>query len=1104
MRFVRLVVNDFRAIQRLELEFGPGINVLQGPNDLGKSTVAEAIRAALLVQPSGTQADSYGSWFSGVSPRVELTLVDSEGRWWKVKKTFSAASASSAEMFHSKDGLTFALDCKAREVEERLRALLAWGIPAPGGRGAPRGMPDSFIAQALLGGQDDADDILGQSLAADAAESGKLRLTKALASLAQDPLFKDVLLRAQGEVDQFFTATGQRKRGQGSCFTHAGERVRTIGDELGQRKAQLQTSSAIESEVAALRQRHADAQAVLDEANTVLQATKARRARGIEREALVQREVETKKEIEEIDAQMTRLAAMERDIEQAKIAVDARNADLAAATAAVETKETQRRAAEEAVRVATGDEAVRQRELKKAQLEKRAAELASELATITANGTTLKLAIEARNAVVVAARAEATAASEVNRAIADREGALEKERNGALELETSRALTAFVHWLGAVAAREECAKAQDSARRVEADALTKDEEASRIERELAKAEEKFAAREAALPTSAQVQKLRELERELEKAEAALGGGINVVVRPRRPIDVTARADGSPATSERLADVRTFAANRALGLAIDDVAELEVTAGSADARSLVESLRHRWATEATPALAKAGTSDLAALVAATDALKQERLAAVGTLRSAQQARAEAKGLREQAALHRQRAGVTPMSDEEAEARKAAIGNHDIAQLQTDYAALKEPPEARLEQLHQELAKVQGALQGQRTRSEEQARLAEFALAQARERSKEAEEIHKLRVASLPATDLDAQDAELAAQLRTISEEQAKVATQLRNLAVEANLELERARHVLENATAAHGEAKAGENKARIALDDARERHSGLAGAIGQFRPAVDLLDRAAAESAWQAARSTLESISLESLATADDLLRAETSVATAVQQYAAAREELITREGALAHIGGAALREEVERLEEARSVAEAQQRALEIDADAWKLLCDTLRAVENEEGAHLGRALAGPVGTRFAELTGGRYRELRLDAALKADGLGIAGATAEARTVLEALSVGTRSQLAALIRLTIADQLQSAIVLDDHLVHTDVSRLAWFHEFLRKVAVNAQVVVITCRPQDYLSGLDVSAERPVIDLAGGTMRAVDLGRVLQRHPAPQAQ
>ena len=55
-----------------------------------------------------------------------------------------------------------------------------------------------------------------------------------------------------------------------------------------------------------------------------------------------------------------------------------------------------------------------------------------------------------------------------------------------------------------------------------------------------------------------------------------------------------------------------------------------------------------------------------------------------------------------------------------------------------------------------------------------------------------------------------------------------------------------------------------------------------------------------------------------------------------------------------------------------------------------------------------------------------------------------------------------------------------------------------------VAVNAQVVVITCRPQDYLTGLEVSAETPVVDLAGGTLRAIDLGRVLQRHAAPPVQ
>lgn len=69
--------------------------------------------------------------------------------------------------------------------------------------------------------------------------------------------------------------------------------------------------------------------------------------------------------------------------------------------------------------------------------------------------------------------------------------------------------------------------------------------------------------------------------------------------------------------------------------------------------------------------------------------------------------------------------------------------------------------------------------------------------------------------------------------------------------------------------------------------------------------------------------------------------------------------------------------------------------------------------------------------------------------------------------MAALSVGTRDPLAALIRLTIAGHLRSAVVLDDHLVHSDLARLQWFREALQKTAVNAQVIVLTCRAEDYV-------------------------------------
>ena len=40
MRFIRLVVEAFRAIEHAEVHLGAGLNVLYGPNDLGKSTLA--------------------------------------------------------------------------------------------------------------------------------------------------------------------------------------------------------------------------------------------------------------------------------------------------------------------------------------------------------------------------------------------------------------------------------------------------------------------------------------------------------------------------------------------------------------------------------------------------------------------------------------------------------------------------------------------------------------------------------------------------------------------------------------------------------------------------------------------------------------------------------------------------------------------------------------------------------------------------------------------------------------------------------------------------------------------------------------------------------
>ena len=114
-------------------------------------------------------------------------------------------------------------------------------------------------------------------------------------------------------------------------------------------------------------------------------------------------------------------------------------------------------------------------------------------------------------------------------------------------------------------------------------------------------------------------------------------------------------------------------------------------------------------------------------------------------------------------------------------------------------------------------------------------------------------------------------------------------------------------------------------------------------------------------------------------------------------------------------------------------------------------------------------------------------ELGLDPDLKTRDIAAVGA---ARDVSD-LSVGTREQLATLIRVAIAGHLQTALILDDQLVHSDPERLTWFRQQLRASAGEHghQVIVLTCRPADYV------VTQP--EVSGGTVSVVDLGAAISR-------
>jgi len=67
-----LEVRDFRIVQHAKLEFGRGLNVLYGPNELGKSTLVEALRAAFLLPVGSKTAEELVPWGTDRAPQVTV------------------------------------------------------------------------------------------------------------------------------------------------------------------------------------------------------------------------------------------------------------------------------------------------------------------------------------------------------------------------------------------------------------------------------------------------------------------------------------------------------------------------------------------------------------------------------------------------------------------------------------------------------------------------------------------------------------------------------------------------------------------------------------------------------------------------------------------------------------------------------------------------------------------------------------------------------------------------------------------------------------------------------------------------------------------------
>ena len=293
-----------------------------------------------------------------------------------------------------------------------------------------------------------------------------------------------------------------------------------------------------------------------------------------------------------------------------------------------------------------------------------------------------------------------------------------------------------------------------------------------------------------------------------------------------------------------------------------------------------------------------------------------------------------------------------------------------------------------------------------------------------------------------------------------------------------------------------QAAAGVEAAQAQLTTAKTNHAAEHGRLVELRKQRDAENMAVAEARLQEAIASHAALPVPERAVSDEEVSAARNAEAAIRlELEGIEHQILRAHGALEQVGGAVARERLRDATEAFDLATRQEREIEAEYEAWKLLLEQMKEADAAQASNLGQALGPAIAGRFQELTRRRYETVQLNAQLATEGIMVSGAVRPT----DQFSVGTREQLSTLYRLSLAEYLGSTIVLDDQLVQSDDNRMDWFRALLAEKARNFQILVFTCRPSDYLAkgALVPKGSATHADSDGGFVRAVDLGRALRR-------
>lgn len=582
--------------------------------------------------------------------------------------------------------------------------------------------------------------------------------------------------------------------------------------------------------------------------------------------------------------------------------------------------------------------------------------------------------------------------------------------------------------------------------------------------------------------------MRKLATELASARGALDVGFVVTVSPKARVGLRVRKDGQEADSTSVTEPFDIEANAEVEVAIADIATVRVRGGRREAQEKAPGLEDRWRRNVEPHLVAAGVTELDGLDA--------RIADAQALDGAMKAKdAELESLRAQITALAGAAEMLREASDRAAACRAALGGVGPETLAADLKALGADATAGLRKRRQQLSKDAEAARAIANQATNDRTLAEERTRQSRLAVDAAVAVRDAALTAFP-KGVDAALAAAHAALAAGSTDKEKVAAEFASLERTSNERKERFDAALSGARTNAAQATAAVETAQGRLTTAKTNHASENGRLIELRKQRDAENLAAAELRHREATGRHATLPVPDRTVTDDELSVARSIAAGVKLEIEGVERDIQRaHGALEQVGGAVARERLRDATEAFEQAERQEREIEAEYEAWRLLLDQMKESDAAQASNLGQALVPAIAGRFQELTQRRYETVQLTAQLATEGIMVSSALRPAAQI----SVGTREQLATLYRLSLAEYLRTTLVLDDQLVQSDDNRMDWFRALLTEKARSFQIVVLTCRPGDYLPANALVPKGSAVhaDTDGGFIRAVDIGRALRR-------